>query len=307
MFKILKLGHVEFEVQDLPRMADYYSEVIGLTVTERNADTVYLSTVVDHHSVVLRKGLAETRMTKIAFQVAPAETQELVKHLEGHGVNAELRTASQPSINQVVRTMNPDGVAIELYSEFHPSAHPYSFRGINPVKLSHVAALAPDPQKTMAFYIDVLGFRFSDSARDFFYFLRCGADHHTINLLAGEYAAMQHFAFELTDFDHMKAACDELRRRNVDVLWGPIRHGIGHNLAAYFMDPEGQIVEICAEMDRMSNEELGYYDPRPYHEDRPQRPKRWDNPRAAGAHWGQFPPPEGFGKGVSAAAIGIKH
>ena len=307
MFKILKLGHVEFEVQDLRRMADYYSEVIGLTVTERNADTVYLSTAVDHHSVVLRKGRAETRMTKIAFQVAPAEPQDLIKHLEGHGVNAELRTASQPSINQVVRTMNPDGVAIELYSEFQPSAHPYSFRGINPVKLSHVAALAPDPQKTMAFYIDVLGFRFSDSVRDFFYFLRCGADHHTINLLAGDYAAMQHFAFELTDFDHMKVACDELLRRNVEVLWGPMRHGIGHNLAAYFMDPEGQIVEICAEMDRMSNEELGYYDPRLCHEDRPQRPKRWDNPRAAGAQWGQFPPPEGFGKGVSAAAIGIKH
>ena len=299
MFKVLKIGHVEFEVRNLSRMTDYYSEVMGLTVTDKTADAAYLSTVIDHHSVILRQGSEGTRLTKIAFQVAPLEARDLVNHLENHGAGAEIRTGSQPSINRVVRTINPDGLAIELYSEFEPVSHPYSFRGVNPLKLSHVAALTADPQRTMAFYVDVLGFRFSDSVRDFFYFLRCGADHHTINLITGKYAAMQHFAFELADAAHLQAACDAFRRHGVDVMWGPIRHGIGHNLAAYHLDPEGQIVEICAELDRMSNEELGYFDPRPFHEDRPQQPKRWEDPRAAGALWGQFPPPAGFGKGVA--------
>ncbi len=304
---VLKLGHVEFEVQDLARMTDYYRDVIGLTVTDQTADTTYLSTVVDHHSVVLRQGRAGTRLTKMAFQVAPAPAADLVQHLRTHGASAEIRTGSQPSINEVVRTINPDGVPIELYSAFEPAGHPYSFRGVNPVKLSHVSALSTDPQKTMAFYIDVLGFRFSDSVRDFFYFLRCGADHHTINLLTGDYAGMQHFAFELTDMSHMQAACDALTRQGVPVMWGPIRHGIGHNLAAYHLDPEGQVVEFCAELDRMSSEELGYFDPRPYHQDRPQRPKRWESASEAGAIWGHYPPPAGFTKGISTAAIGIKH
>ena len=308
MLKVLKLGHVEFEVQDLSRMTDYYSEVIGLTVTDRFAEVAYLSTVNDHHTVVLREGgNRKAHLKKIAFQIAPAEAGEVVSYLRARGAEAEVRTADQPSIPQVVRTVNPDGLAIDLYSEFEPSGHPYSFRGVNPTKLSHVAALSPDPKKTMAFYIDTLGFRFSDSARDYFYFLRCSADHHTINLLTGDYAGMQHFAFEVADMSHMQRACDELKRHGVDVLWGPIRHGIGHNLAMYHLDPEGQIVEFTAELDRMSNDELGYFDPRPYHEDRPQRPKRWDNPKDAGALWGQFPPPPGFGEGVSAAAIGIKH
>ena len=303
---VLKIGHVEFEVQDLARMTDYYRDTIGLTLTDQDADTAYLSTVVDHHSVVLRQSNNGTRLTKIAFQVAPVDADDLVNHLKGHGASAEIREGSQPSINEVVRTSNPDGLAIELYSEFEPSAHPYSFRGVNPVKLSHVSALSPDPKKTMDFYIDVLGFRFSDSVRDFFYFLRCGADHHTINLITGEYAGMQHFAFEVADMSHMQAACDVLIRQGVPVMWGPIRHGIGHNLAAYHLDPEGQVVEFCAELDRMSSEALGYYDPRPYHEDRPQRPKRWENAHDAGAMWGQYPPPAGFGKGISAAAVGIK-
>jgi hypothetical protein len=35
-------------------------------------------------------------------------------------------------------------------------------------------------------------------------------------------------------------------------------------------------------MDQMKDEELGYFDPRPWHEDRPQRPRDWateDSPR----------------------------
>ena len=307
MFKVLKIGHVEFEVKDLDRMTEFYSEVMGLTVTERDATTCYLSTSVDHHSMILRQGHGPTRMTKLAFQVAPAEATELVAHLRAKGATAEIRTNSQPGIHEVVRTVNVDGTAIDLYADFEPSPHPYTFRGVNPVKLSHVAALAPDPRKSMDFYTEILGFRFSDSAGDFFYFLRCGADHHTINLLAGNYAGLQHFAFELADMSHMQAACDEFHRRKVPVLWGPVRHGIGHNLAAYVHDPEGQIVEVCAELDRMSNEELGYFDPRPYHHDRPQRPKRWEDAKLAGALWGQFPPPPGFGVGVASRATGIAH
>ena len=135
MFKVLKLGHVEFEVQDLGRMTEFYREVIGLTVTDRDADTAYLSTVIDHHSVILRQGRDKIRLIKIAFQMAPTEPKDLVRHLEDRGAHAEIRTDSQLSINQVVRTMNPDGMAIELYSECEPASHPFCFRGVNPLKL----------------------------------------------------------------------------------------------------------------------------------------------------------------------------
>jgi hypothetical protein len=141
---------------------------------------------------------------------------------------------------------------------------------------------------------------------EFFYFLRCGADHHTINLLAGDYSAVQHFAFELADVSHISAACDALAREQEEILWGPLRHGCGHNIAIYHFDPEGLIIEHSAEFDRMSNEGLGYFDPRPYHEDHPQYPKMWD-PKAASRVWGRFPPPELIITGVSAAAHRMTH
>ena len=58
MLHIRKLGHLEFEVRDLARMAEFYTEVIGLTETGREPGIRYLSTVIDHHSLVLRQGSA---------------------------------------------------------------------------------------------------------------------------------------------------------------------------------------------------------------------------------------------------------
>lgn len=299
MIEVLKIGHAEFAVRDLSRMCDYYRDVIGLAVTERREDVAYLSTTVDHHAIVLRQG-GETRLTRLAFQVAPAETRDLVGHLAAHGLPAETRTDDEPGIDRLVRTQNPDGVAVDLYADFETRTHAGSRCGVAPLKLSHVAALCPDVERTRRFYADALGFRFSDAIGDFFYFLRCGADHHTINLISGKRAGLQHVAFELDDAVHVGSSADVLARHGVETLWGPLRHGAGHNLALYHLDPEGQIVEFCAELDRMSNEGLGYFDPRPWHEDRPQRPKRWTDPRAGAVVWGQFPPPERFGVGVKA-------
>jgi catechol 2,3-dioxygenase-like lactoylglutathione lyase family enzyme len=302
-FNIRKLGHLEFEVCDLDRMADFYTEVVGLTETGREPGLRYLSTAIDHHSLVLRQGQA-TRLAKIAFEADPVDGHEAQSFLAGFGLPCEVRHDSQPGIPRLLRTTNTDGVPIEIYANPVPSGHPYSYRGIDPLKLSHVASLSPDLHRLVGFYTEVLGFRFSDSMQEFFYFLRCGADHHTVNMVAGNYSAVQHFAFELTDVSHLRTACDVLARHRVEILWGPLRHGCGHNIAVYYFDPEGNIIELCCELDRMSNEALGYFDPRPYHEDRPQRPKAW-NPKEAISVWGRFPPPELFNTGLSPAARGI--
>ena len=70
-------------------------------------------------------------------------------------------------------------------------------------------------------------------------------------------------------------ASDILARNNHPLTWGPARHTIGHNCASYHHNPDGLMIELYAEMDQMLDEELGYYDPKPWHEFRPQRPRAW--------------------------------
>ena len=87
---------------------------------------------------------------------------------------------------------------------------------------------------------------------DFFSFLRCGPDHHTINLMETGQNKHFHTAFELRDWGHMQTACDFLSLNGYKLLWGPGRHGIGHNLFAYHRAPNGLITELFAELDQMN-------------------------------------------------------
>ena len=72
--------------------------------------------------------------------------------------------------------------------------------GVGPLKLGHVAFIVDDAKKITEFYTKVLGFRVSDWVEDFFSFLRCGPDHHTVNFLTGKKTQMHHIAFEVKDF-----------------------------------------------------------------------------------------------------------
>jgi hypothetical protein len=57
-------------------------------------------------------------------------------------------------------------------------------------------------QATAEFYQQVLGVRLSDWISDYFVFLRCGPDHHTVNFIRGSNTRMHHIAFEMRDASH---------------------------------------------------------------------------------------------------------
>jgi hypothetical protein len=61
----------------------------------------------------------------------------------------------------------------------------------------------------------------------------------------------------------------------------------------YHKNPDGQIMELYCELDQMKQESLGYFEPRPWHQDQPQNPKVWPTD-TLGSYWGGRAPP-GFG------------
>ena len=170
---------------------------------------------------------------------------------------------------------DPKGTVMEVFRPPEPLKQTFHQSGVVPHKLGHIAFHVTDVQADDAsFYCDVLGFRVSDWMGDFFSFLRCGPDHHTINLVETGKNKHFHTAFELRDWAHMQTASIS-SASGYKMLWGPGRHGIGHNLFSYHRSPNGLITELFAELDQMKDEALGYFEPRPWHRDNPQRPKAW--------------------------------
>ncbi|CAN0323932.1 unnamed protein product [Phaeothamnion confervicola] len=293
MIKVRRIGHASFVTPDVSRQVAYYTDVLGLTLVDRTSQAAYLAGTNDHHSVVIRHGEAP-QCTHLSFQVSPlADLGEFERQVKAHGIKVERTRDAEPSIPDMVVFDNPAGTKIQVYTERSASAQKFQDKGVVPTKLGHVAFNVIDVKKVVTFYVDVLGFRVSDWMGDFFAFLRCGPDHHTINLVDSKRIRLNHIAFELRDWAHIQSACDYLSRNGYPQIWGPGRHGIGHNIFAYHRDPDGQVVELFCELDRMNDEDLGWFEPRPWHKDRPQVPKVWAKDPSAANLWG-IPPPPGF-------------
>jgi catechol-2,3-dioxygenase len=289
MPSVRRISHAGFTTPNLAGQAEYYEQVMGLTITAREKDAVYLASALDHHSVVLKSGAAAA-CTTLAFQVGAGELAPLQAHIAGHGIEVTSQTDAQPGVASQITFNDTKGTLIEVFEAPAPSPQPYSGRGIQPFKLGHVAFNTDDIQRDVGFYTSVLGFRESDWMGDFFAFLRCGPDHHTLNFVNNGKIKMHHCAFELKDWAHVQSASDYLASRKIPLIWGPGRHGIGHNIYAYHFNPDGQIIELFTELDQMNDESLGYFEPRPWHAERPLRPKTWPPGPASANIWGITPP-----------------
>jgi len=290
MVKARRIRHVSFSTPDLARLADYYRSIVGLGTVARESGRLFMATESEQLAIVLEAG-AEPKCKRIAFEVAAdADLAAMRADLSAAGVACELRTDSAPGVSRLLAFTDPEGTGIELIPGWTASPASEPGGGVAVNRLGHIAMYTADPLIASRFYSEVLGFRVSDWIEQSFVFMRCGSDHHTLNFVAGEGRRMNHIAFELRDSSHMHRACDLFGRNRIRILWGPVRHGPGHNVAVYHRNPDGQIVELFFDLDRMTDEELGYFEPQPWHRDRPQRPKVWVGlPRDI---WGLPPSPE---------------
>src|SRR6266700_3708399 len=207
MVQVTKIGYAGFNTAHMEAMLAYYTEVIGYTLEERGEDgAAYLSNALDHHCIALYPS-TESGLRHIGFQIQSSQ--------------------SLPEVSTQLREQ--EGNTLHLYAAQPAARENFRGYGIVSQKLGHIAVAVHDVQKMAEFYQNILGFRVSDWIEDFFVFMRCGPDHHSMNFLKSKYQKMHHIAFQLKDWAHVQRACDHLAKHNIPLLWGPGRHGAGHN------------------------------------------------------------------------------
>jgi catechol 2,3-dioxygenase-like lactoylglutathione lyase family enzyme len=291
MIPVKRLRHLALAAIDPERQLAYYRDVIGLAEVGRADGRIFLASEAGQLAIVIEKGPV-SGLARLAFDLPPdQDLARIERALRDAGMPVERCADPAPGCPVALRSQDLDGRALELHVGIHCHDNRQPLPGIGPLKLGHVACYAPDPAAIARFYTETLGFRVSDWIEDRFVFLRCSHEHHTVNFTRGPDARMHHMAFELRDAAHMHRAADILGGQKVPILWGPVRHGPGHNVAMYHRDPEGNAIELFYGLDCMTDEALGFWDPRPWHRDRPQRPKTWVGlPRDV---WG-LPPSQAF-------------
>jgi catechol 2,3-dioxygenase-like lactoylglutathione lyase family enzyme len=292
MIPVRRLGYAVFETPDVARISDYYESVMGLVAIERSAARAVMATKSGQIALIFEKG-SSTHCPRLSLEADPAfDLADAAKILQPYGIAVEMQSDIAPGVRKALAFTDPKGTRIEILSRVESAQTPENGEGISPVKFGHIAFTATTAKSISDFYCNALGFRVSDWIETVFAFLRCGPDHHTCNFIDGPNGMMHHMAFELKDWAHVLTACDLLSANRKPIIWGPGRHEVGHNIFIYHRDPDDHIVELFTEIDLMKDESLGYFDPRPWHRDRPQRPKVWGREEAA-PQWG-LPPSADF-------------
>jgi catechol 2,3-dioxygenase-like lactoylglutathione lyase family enzyme len=121
--------------------------------------------------------------------------------------------------------------------------------------LQHVTLATQDIARFEAFYAGKLGFAVSDTVvresdgKVMTVFLRSNHEHHTIGVFFQNRTGIDHHSYEAGEWGVMKDWCDRLGDRHIKLDWGPGRHGPGNNLFAFITDPDGNWIEISAELE----------------------------------------------------------
>lgn len=261
---VLRPGHMQLKVLDLDESVEFYSNVVGLVQTGRDAKRAYFKgwDERDHHSLILRDA-GEAGMDFYGFKVADDATlAKLESDLKNYGVTTERIPAGDLlETGERVRFEIPSGHVIELYSQKKdvgngmgytnpPPWSPASEQGIAPIRMDHALLYGPDIEKVQALFVDVLGFYLvehivlEDGQTDLAIWLSCSTKAHDVAFVRNEEPGkLHHTAFLLDSWEKVLRAADIMSMNEVSIDMGPTRHGVTRGTTIYAFDNSGNRFE----------------------------------------------------------------
>ena len=119
---ILRLSHVDITVPDLDLAAAYYTQVIGLDISERTDDRIFFKCwdERDHHCLAVRYH-PRVGLDRFAFKVEHADDlATLERRVERYGIAVE-RVSKGDEVGQgeSIRFETPSGHEMELVADVH--------------------------------------------------------------------------------------------------------------------------------------------------------------------------------------------
>ncbi|HEY8693204.1 MAG TPA: VOC family protein [Chloroflexota bacterium] len=151
---------------------------------------------------------------------------------------------------------------IEVQEQRAASAAGQTRTPVKVKKIGHVVYRVSDVERTVRFWVDIMGFKESDRNEHGMVFLRNAADHHTIALAQAEQGAtlanpndrsalgLNHFAMEVGSVDELFKIREFLKAKGVAITYEG-RRGPGSNPGVEFLDPDGYQLELYADMEQI--------------------------------------------------------
>lgn len=294
-FDIVRAAFVELLVTDLDRAEHFYAQLLGMIVSARTDDALYLRGWEErqHHSLILRRS-SVAAAARLGFRVrSEGDLERLAECADARGLTSRwIPAGSDPGTGRSLRIWDGFGYPLEFCCEmqqFEPQHQRFDLhRGAPLLRFDHLNLHAPRVEDAFVFWLE-LGFRCSEyiatDATD-------GGDDritgawllrkptvHDVALTAGTGPRLHHFAYWIGEPAGVLRACDQLAagRQSHVIERGPGRHGVSNAFFVYLRDPDGHRIELYS---------CDYYTGDPDH-----KPLRWSvsDPRCR-SFWGTRAP-----------------
>jgi catechol 2,3-dioxygenase-like lactoylglutathione lyase family enzyme len=253
--RINGLRSIELGVHDLQKSAEFYRRVWALEDVSAEGDTIHMrGTSRDHHVITLRER-PRAALLGVHFSAPDRVTVDAL-HAKAKAMGAKVTGAlgaleASAGGGYGFRVSTPEGHPICISSDVaqHGSAIDDKSR---PTKLTHVVLNSAEVESQTKFFLDVLGFKWSDSTF-LMDFVRCCSDHHSVALARGSGPSLNHMAYEMPDIDGLMRGAGRVRTKGYEILWGVGRHGPGANVFSYFVEPNGFVTEYTTEVEQVDD------------------------------------------------------
>ncbi len=269
------LKSVDFGVTDLPAATKFYTEIWNLTPVAEGKGSVYFrGTGPEHHILGIHQRDKGELLRVNLSAPGEAEVDAIYNAAKAAGIKSiETPTAlKEPGGGYGFAFQDPEGRTIRVIAGGlrHTDTADIADR---PRKLSHCVLNSTDRDAAVAFYCKTLGFKLSDATMAMS-FIRCNRDHHSIALVKSTACTLHHVAFEMPTLDDVMRGGGRLRDHGYPIEWGVGRHGPGANVFAYFLGPDGMVIEYTAEVEQVGD-------------DYPTgTPDKWTWPKGRNDRWG---------------------
>lgn len=253
-FNITRASHYILTVRDLDVSKAFYCGVLGLLVSDEDAQTVYLRGAEEacHHSLILRQSMGAPECEAIGFRVlTEAELDLAYDWAVGQGLDPHWIEA--PYQGRTLRLRDPAGTPVELCAHM-PVLERRMDNGGGRLhlakRLDHYQVLNPKIEACTAFYASI-GFRISDvivvdGALEACFLWRKGSVSDLV-LMEGDGPRLHHAAFFVRNVGDILRVCDNVGQKGfapMTVEEGPGRHGMDGAYYVYLRDPDGHRVEL---------------------------------------------------------------
>jgi catechol 2,3-dioxygenase-like lactoylglutathione lyase family enzyme len=178
---------------------------------------------------------------------------------DGHYVNIRLAPPPHAAVDKPLLPFNTPGHYGRVGAVGCPPAGV-----VRPRRLGHVLLFAPDVNRKIKFYSDILGFKLSDRSGEIIAFMHTagGGDHHVLAFAKSDKPGFHHGSYEVGSVDEIGMGAQHVLQSGYRNGWGFGRHVIGSNFFHYVRDPWNSLAEYFCDIDRIPGD--GSWQPKDY-------------------------------------------